>query len=130
MSEIGQLNRLQAAVGLRAALRIIRGWQATPGQACKILRISASTYRRAFHRDDSTFRLDQDQQQRLGLVLGIHAALRTIFDNPANVRGFPRFKNENPFFEGRSPLEIMSQGDMISLYETYRRIEQLTRGYP
>lgn len=128
MLETGQLTRLQSAVGLRAAIRIINGWQATSGQACKILRISASTYRRASNSHYSMTRLDRDQQQRLGLVLGIHAALRTIFDNPANVRGFPRFKNENVFFEGRCPLEIMSRGDMISLYETYRRIEHLTRG--
>ena len=26
---------------------------------------------------------------------------------------------------GRSPLEIMAQGDMISLYETFRRIDVL-----
>lgn len=38
------------------------------------------------------------------------------------------FRNANPFFEGRTPLEIMAQGDLISLYETYRRIEQIHCG--
>jgi hypothetical protein len=33
--------------------------------------------------------------------------------------------NNNEFFNGRSPLEIMAQGDMISLYETFRRIDML-----
>ncbi|MNJ77651.1 hypothetical protein D3C77_751990 [compost metagenome] len=59
------------------------------------------------------------------MVLGIHASLRTVFSNQANVNGFPGFKNDNPFFAGRSPLEVMAQGDMISLYETYKRIEHL-----
>lgn len=42
-----QLTQEQATVGLKTAVRIIRGWQASPGQACKILRISRSTLRRA-----------------------------------------------------------------------------------
>ncbi|MCE0963490.1 hypothetical protein LU666_30460, partial [Pseudomonas putida] len=69
--------------------------------------------------------LDLDQQQRISLVLNIHASLRAVFANQENVQGFPLLENANDFFEGRSPLEVMAQGDMISLYETYRRIEHL-----
>lgn len=123
----GRFNQEQSSVGLKVALRIIAGWQASPAQACRILRISHSTYRRASRDCGAGRRLDQDQQQRIGLVLGIHASLRTTFANHANVKGFPRFRNENDFFGGRSPLEIMAQGDMISLYETYKRIDQLPR---
>lgn len=125
MMSCERLTEEQSSTCLKVALRIIGGWEATPGQACKILRISPSTYRRASKGCSAGRRLDQDQQQRIGLVLGIHASLRTVFANQANVQGFPSFKNDNPFFDGRSPLEIMSQGDMISLYETYKRIEQL-----
>lgn len=120
-----RLTQEQSSVGLKVALCIIAGWQASPAQACRILRISHSTYRRASQGCGAGRRLDQDQQQRIGLILGIHALLRTTFANQANVKGFPGFKNENEFFGGRSPLEIMAQGDMISLYETYKRIEQL-----
>lgn len=119
------ISEQQAVIGLKVALRIIGGWEATQSQACRILRISSSTYRRASRGIPAGQRLDKDQQQRIGLVLGIHASLRTVFSDKANVRGFPGFKNDNPFFAGRSPLEIMAQGDMISLYETYRRIEHL-----
>lgn len=122
-----RLTQVQSAIGLRVALRIIEGWQASVAQACKILRISRSTYRRASQGSEAGGRLDLDQHQRIGLVLGIHAALRIVFTNQMNVQGFPGFKNHNEFFEGRSPLEIMSQGDMISLYETYKRIDQLQR---
>lgn len=62
-----------------------------------------------------------------GLVIGIHGFLRAAFSNQVNVKGFG-FKNANAFFEGRTPLEIMAQGDLISLYETYRRIEQIHCG--
>ena len=63
--------------------------------------------------------------QRISFVLNIHAALRLVFDNPENVYGFPTMGNDNDFFNGRTPLEVMSQGDMISLYETFRRIDVL-----
>lgn len=120
-----RLSEQQATIGLKVALRIIGGWEATQSQACRILRISPSTYRRASRGIAAGRRLDKDQQQRIGLVLGIHASLRTVFSDQANVNGFPSFKNDNPYFAGRSPLEIMAQGDMISLYETYKRIEHL-----
>lgn len=125
MNSIEILTPEQSSTGLKVALRIINAWQATPAQACSILRISSSTYRRALKELAVGHRLDLDQQLRIGLVLGIHASLRTVFTNEANVRGFPAFKNDNPFFEGRSPVEVMAQGGLISIYETFKRIQHL-----
>lgn len=116
----------QCVTGLRAAVGILEKWHASSDQACRILRISRSTYTRAKQRDpDWSVTLDADQMQRISFVLNIHAALRLVFDNPENVYGFPAMANHNEFFNGRAPLEIMSQGDMISLYETFRRIDAL-----
>ncbi|WP_322616669.1 hypothetical protein [Pseudomonas sp. BIC9C] len=116
----------QCVTGLRAAVGILEKWQATGDQACRILRISRSTYTRARQRDlDWAVALDADQMQRISFVLNIHATLRLVFDNPDNVYGFASMINDNEFFNGRSPLEIMAQGDMISLYETFRRIDML-----
>jgi len=116
----------QCVTGLRAAVGILEKWAASSDQACQILRISRSTYTRARQRDTSwAVALDADQMQRISFVLNIHATLRLVFDNPENVYGFPSMANDNEFFNGRSPLEIMAQGDMISLYETFRRIDVL-----
>lgn len=121
-----QLSRSQGVVGLRTALRILDKWKASGDQACRMLRISRSTYTRA-RQDDAEWSvaLDLDQMQRISFVLNIHAALRTLFDNPDNVYGFPSMDNHNAFFNGRKPLDVMAQGDMISLYETFRRIDAL-----
>src|SRR5690606_5551797 len=101
-------------------------WNATVDQVCRTLRISRSTYTRAKQRDPKwSVSLDADQMQRISFVLNIHAALRLVFDNPDNVYGFLSKLNHNDFFNGRSPLEVLSQGDMISLYETFRRINVL-----
>ncbi|MHC8391606.1 antitoxin Xre-like helix-turn-helix domain-containing protein [Pseudomonas sp. MDT2-39-1] len=119
-------TKAQCVTGLRAAVGILEKWSASSDQACRILRISRSTYTRARQRDPSwSVALDSDQMQRISFVLNIHAALRLIFDNPENVYGFPSMTNHNEFFNGRSPLEIMAQGDMISLYETFKRIDVL-----
>ncbi|HDS1727842.1 MULTISPECIES: antitoxin Xre-like helix-turn-helix domain-containing protein [Pseudomonas] len=120
-----ELTQNQLAVGLRAALRILDGWNATAEQVRSILRISIATRQRISRDSSASVRLDLDQQQRISLVLNIHASLRAVFANQENVQGFPLLENANDFFEGRSPLEVMAQGDMISLYETYRRIEHL-----
>lgn len=119
-------SKEQCVAGLRAALNILDKWKASSEQACRVLRISRSTYSRARHGDSQwSVGLDADQLQRISLVLNIHAALRVVFDNPENVYGFASMANRNPFFNGRAPLDIMAQGDMISLYETFRRIDAL-----
>lgn len=119
-------TKAQCVTGLRAAVGILEKWSASSDQACRILRISRSTYTRARQRDPAwSVTLDSDQMQRISFVLNIHAALRLVFDNPDNVYGFVSMANHNEFFNGRSPLEIMAQGDMISLYETFKRIDVL-----
>lgn len=125
MKSSERFTQEQSSIGLKVALRILNTWQATPVQACSILRISSATYRRARKGLVVGRRLDLDQLQRIGLVLGIHASLRTIFTNEANVRGFATFKNGNPFFGDRSPLEVMAQGGLIPIYETFKRIKHL-----
>lgn len=112
------------AVALRTAVNIMEKWNATPKQIESVLRISRSTYARVKH-PERAVSLDSDQVARISLVLNIHASLRTIFDNPDNVYGFPSMNNDNPFFDGSSPLEIMSEGSFIQLYETFRRIDVL-----
>lgn len=123
---VQDFSKEQGVTGLKAALNILDKWKASSEQACRILRISRSTYTRARQGDPTwSVSLDSDQLQRISMVLNIHATLRLLFDNPDNLYGFPAMANHNAFFNGRTPLEIMAQGDMISLYETYRRIDAL-----
>lgn len=114
----------RSAVALRAAVNIMEKWQATSKQIESVLRISRSTYVRAKD-EQRAVSLDGDQLERISLVLNIHASLRTIFDNPENVYGFPSMPNGNEFFDGRPPLDIMAGGSFIQLYETFRRIDVL-----
>ena len=112
-----------ALVGLRTALNILAKWKTSTEQAGNILRVSRSTISRA--RTEKAVSLDEDQLKRVSLVLNIHSALRMLFDNPANVYGFMQMENHNEFFNGRSPMDVVQGGDMIALYETFRRIDSL-----
>lgn len=116
-------SKMQMGVALRTAISILRKWGARTEQVLAILRISRSTYARA--RRDEAVSLDTDQLARTSMVLNSHATLRTVFDNPENVYGFMGMKNDNAYFSGRAPLEVMARGDVISVYETYRRIDAL-----
>ena len=69
-----------------------------------------------------------DQIERLSYLVNIHGCLRMIFENPKNVYGFMALKNDNPYFNGKSPLEIISTGQFPALYETFRRIDVLRGG--
>tara|TARA_R110001592_G_scaffold47952_9_gene151545 strand:- start:530 stop:928 length:399 start_codon:yes stop_codon:yes gene_type:complete len=111
-------------IALRTAANILDKWEASSKQASKILRVSPTTIFRAKSKTREVS-LDEDQMMRVSLILNIHSALKLIFDNPVNVYGFIKMKNNNGFFNGRSPLEVIEQGSMINLYETFKRIDGL-----
>ncbi|SFG37819.1 MULTISPECIES: MbcA/ParS/Xre antitoxin family protein [Neptunomonas] len=119
-------DKAAAATGLKAAVTILDKWGASGEQGEAILRVSHSTYARAKKKDALVeINLDRDQLTRISFILNIHAALRIVFDNPENLYGFMKMANHNPFFEGRTPLEIMGSGDFVAVYETFRRIDAM-----
>ncbi len=120
-------NVTSNAVGLRTAINIMERWNATQDDMCRVLRVSRSSISRAKSKQES-ITLDEDQLDRISYVLNIHAALRTLFDNPENVTGFMSMKNHNEFFNGRTPLEVIVDGGYVGLYETHRRIDALRGG--
>lgn len=125
-TSLAPATKSTAATGLRTAVAILDKWGATGEQGEAILRVSHSTYARAKRKGGlQSVNLDRDQLTRISFVLNIHAALRVIFDNPDNVYGFMRMPNHNEFFYGRSPLEVMSTGDIVAVYEAFRRIDAL-----
>lgn len=111
-------------IGLRTAITILKGWKARRSQIQKILRISRYALDQVTA-GNAPPKLDGEQLERISIVLNIHAAMRTLFENPANVYGFMARPNDNAFFDGRAPLDVIAQGSMQDLVETYRRIESL-----
>lgn len=113
--------------GLNAVFSILDKWGCDREQILNILQISKSAYHK-YRADPKSANLGHDQLERLSYVLNIHAALRIVFDNPDNVYGFMSMPNHNPFFNGATPLEVITSGHFGALYETHNRIDALRGG--
>ena len=99
-------NRL--ATGLKSAETLLLKWGATHEQIQVILPTE-----------------EDNLEVRISHILNIHATLRTIFSNEANVYGFMCHANNNTFFNGRSPIRIIASGRLSDLQEVREKIESL-----
>ena len=114
----------QIATALKTVLNILDKWQCKPGHKQAILAMGRSTLYK-YQEDPASAKLTCDQIERMSFILNIHQALRLTFSNPENVYGFMTMKNDNPFFNGQSPLELVCNGSFATLYEVYKRIDAM-----
>lgn len=121
------LSPAMTAKGLQVALNILDKWGCAPEQEWNILGMKRSTYYR-YREGGGKPRLSRDQVERISYILNIHAALRVVFDNPENIYGFMSMANNNPFFNGRTALAVISTGNFGALYEVFKRIDALRGG--
>ncbi len=115
----------QAAVG--SALNIMDKWACSEKEKMALLGIGRSTLHK-YQAAPASARLSPDLLERISYLLNIHAILRMLFDNPENVYGFVRLPNNNPFFDGKAPIEILSTGLMSALYEVHRHLDAIRDG--
>ncbi|MCE0493070.1 MbcA/ParS/Xre antitoxin family protein [Vibrio salinus] len=116
-----------AMTGFKTADKILSSWGCSTQQNQKILKLSKSSYHKYKAKPETT-KLSDDQLERVSYILNMHQALRIVFSNPANVRGFMTMKNHNDYFAGRTPVEIIESGKFADLYEVARRIDALRGG--
>lgn len=109
---------------LKTVLRILEKWQCSAEQAQAILRLPKATYYR-YKKNPESANITGDLLERLSYLLNIHATLRTVFSNPENVYGFMGMPNDNAYFEGRSPVQVLESGSFANLYEVFKRIDAL-----
>lgn len=67
-------------------------------------------------------RLSRDQQTRLSYFLNIYQLIRTMFNNQTNVDNFISLKNHNGMFKGRHPIDLLLEGCIENIRDTYRHI--------
>lgn len=120
-------KKQMAIAGLKAVLTLLDKWGASAEQAQAILQLSRASYYK-FKKEPAAASLSHDQCERLSYLLNIHAALRTLFENPENIYGFMSMANHNPGFNGQSPLDIIGSGNFGALYEVHKRIDGLRGG--
>ena len=91
------------------AKKVLRSWGASPEQELFILQLNEA---------------DQIIEDRCNLVLSIDWALNGLFQNPVNKLGFMSMQNDNEYFNGRSPLDVIST-EIDSLEPVAMRVRAL-----
>lgn len=109
----------EAGAMLRAAVNLFRLWAVTDEQAAMLLDLPVRTYRR--WKAGETGRFDRDMKARLSNLMGIHKALRLIFNEPQ--RGYDWVQAKNDTFSGRSALDVMLGGELTDLMRVRRYLD-------
>lgn len=110
--DIPQITASEADAMARAVIRLFGKWQVSDAEAREILGgLAPRTYAR--WKAGEHGRIDRDLATRLSLLMGVHKGLRYLFSDPQ--RGYAWVKKPNRAFGGRTPVEVMAQGDIFSL---------------
>jgi uncharacterized protein (DUF2384 family) len=109
----------EAAAMFRAALNLFRHWGLTDEQAAVLLDVPTRTYRR--WKLEGVGRLGRDGRARLSNLMGIHKALRIIFNEPQ--RGYRWIKAPNDAFGSKSALDVMLGGELTDLMRVRRYLD-------
>ena len=124
-------NQAQQKINHGAAFRmgdnVLEKWDCSPAEKQAILGLSKACYYR-FQNDNDKSKFSNDQLERLSYIANIHQSLRIVFSNPDNVYGFMGMKNDNPYFNGRTPLSLIATGNFGTLYEVFKRIDAMRNG--
>ncbi|MBL4942226.1 MAG: DUF2384 domain-containing protein [Colwellia sp.] len=120
-------SHINSGAAFRLCNSILDKWGCSTNEKQAILRLTKSSYHR-YKKDNDSASLSSDQLERISYIANIHQALRLVFSNPDNVYGFMRMKNDNPYFNGNSPLSLISSGNFGALYEVFKRIDAMRSG--
>jgi hypothetical protein len=103
------MNSLESAQKNKAK-KILAKWQATQKQVESILPSCS---------DESIL------VERYSLLIKIDQDICILFNNPENINGFMTMTNNNPYFLGRRPLDIIAGGDIETIKAVSKKIKAL-----
>lgn len=109
----------EAAAMFRAVINLFGKWELSDDQSAILLDQPVRTYRR--WKAGGPGRIDRDLKARLSNLLGIHKALRIIFQEPQ--RSYAWVKAPNQAFGGRPALDILLGGDLTDLMRVRRYLD-------
>lgn len=115
-----EITDAEGAAMARAVVNLFERWQLTDREAATLLGgLSARTWARWKH--GHIGRLDRDRKARLSNLMGIHKALRLIFNEKA--RAYDWIRRPNAAFGGRSALDVMLEGELTDLMRMRRYLD-------
>ena len=109
----------------RAALNLFEKWGITDEQAAVLTDMPVRSFRR--WKAEGPGRISRDGLARLSNIMGIHKALRIIFEEPQ--RGYDWIKAPNAAFEGASALSVMLGGELTDIMRVRRYLDAERGGW-
>lgn len=124
--DAGSISDREGVAMARAAIRLFERWGITDLQATVLLgELTPRTYTR--WKAGNIGRLSRDLKTRLSNLMGIHKALRIIFNDDRRVYGWVSRSNEA--FGGRSALEVMLDGELTDLMRVRQYLDAERGGW-
>ena len=102
-------------------------WQLNQKQRMQLLGFTSTSMLHRFENEPEMVSVRPDLETRIGLLLNIHQALRTLFSNPDNVYGYLSMVNNNPPFNGQKPIEIACR-DFMGLVRVHDTLDGMRGG--
>ena len=109
----------EAAAMFRACLNLFARWKVTDTEAASLLDTAPRTFAR--WKTGDLGRLGRDQKARLSNLMGIHKALRIIFQDPG--RAYSWVRKQNRAFGMRSALDVMLGGELTDVMRVRRYLD-------
>jgi uncharacterized protein (DUF2384 family) len=109
----------------RATLNLFAKWGVTDEQAAMLTDMPVRSFRR--WKAEGPGRISRDGLARLSNLMGIHKALRIIFQEPQ--RGYDWIKAPNAVFDGASALSVMLGGELTDIMRVRRYLDAERGGW-
>ncbi|MFY0692959.1 MAG: DUF2384 domain-containing protein [Paracoccaceae bacterium] len=115
-----EVSREEAQAMQRAVVNLFTRWELGDDEACILLGgIGLRTFAR--WKTGELGRTNVDLQARMSNLLGIHKALRLLFDDPT--QGYGWVRRPNSAFGGNSALQVMLGGQLTDLMRVRRYLD-------
>lgn len=93
---------------IQSAVTILKKWGCITSQINDVLSLAKQGKNHKGSQTDND-PLSSIQLTRASYILTIDSLLRSTFTNPDNINGFMSMKNNNAYFSGKAPIELMEQ---------------------
>jgi len=107
---------------LPVVFNILDKWQCDQVNQMKLLGLTNRSTLTKYRAQPDKAKVSRDLLERMSYLFNIHKSLRVIFSHEDSVYNWVNKPNSHPFFGGRSAMEVMTQGNVINLYEVASRM--------
>lgn len=118
------ISHINDGTAFRLANHILEKWYCSTNEKREILGLTRDSFHH-FIKGDESEELSSEQLQRISYIVNIHQSLKVIFSSEENAYGFMNMKNNNPYFNNKTPISLISNGSIDTLHEASKRINAM-----